>query len=69
MKFIFTWKSIFYILISFFSFYRELQAMSKQGSADPYVSIKLVSIDNSLPIQKRKTAVVQQSLEPQFDNQ
>ncbi|VDN57233.1 unnamed protein product [Dracunculus medinensis] len=45
-----------------------IHSATKQGSADPYVSIKLVSIDNSLPIQKRKTAVVQQSLEPQFDN-
>lgn len=54
----------------FTCFFRDLSPVEKTGAADPYVSVKLVPINGSTSkVVKRKTAIVQKSLNPYFDNQ
>ncbi|VDM46253.1 unnamed protein product [Toxocara canis] len=47
---------------------KGLRPLDKNGSADPYVSVKLVCIDGSQPAQKKRTGVVERCLDPQYDN-
>lgn len=46
----------------------DLRPIDKNGSADPYVSVKLTPLDGSQAAQKKRTGIVTNSLEPQFDN-
>lgn len=49
-------------------FCRGLLPIDRDGSADPYVSAKLFDLVSSQPVQKRRTSVVERSLEPHFGN-
>ncbi|KAK6741216.1 hypothetical protein RB195_009214 [Necator americanus] len=47
---------------------KQLLPWDKAGDCDPYATVKLISIENSKDVQKRKTAVVKGSTNPSFDN-
>ncbi|KAM3724388.1 Extended synaptotagmin-2 [Dirofilaria immitis] len=47
----------------------ELYPLDSQGSADPYITVRLTPIDNMHGGEKRKTSIIRNSLDPIFDNQ
>ncbi|VDM80597.1 unnamed protein product [Strongylus vulgaris] len=47
---------------------RQLLPWDKNGQCNPYATVKLISIENSRDVQKRKTGVVKGSVNPSFDN-
>ncbi|KIH51746.1 C2 domain protein [Ancylostoma duodenale] len=47
---------------------KQLLPWDKNGDCDPYANVKLISIENSKDVQKRKTAVVKGTVNPSFDN-
>ncbi|KAH7731441.1 C2 domain-containing protein [Aphelenchoides avenae] len=49
---------------------KDLSPVDKNGEADPYVSVKLIPVNGATSkVIKRKTAIVQKSLNPYFDSQ
>ncbi|EPB72803.1 C2 domain protein [Ancylostoma ceylanicum] len=47
---------------------KQLLPWDKAGDCDPYANVKLISLENSKDVQKRKTAVVKGTVNPSFDN-
>ncbi|VDK79854.1 unnamed protein product [Onchocerca ochengi] len=47
----------------------KLYPIDSQGSADPYLTVRLTPLDNMRDGEKRKTPIVRNSLDPIFDNQ
>ncbi|KHJ79719.1 C2 domain protein [Oesophagostomum dentatum] len=47
---------------------KQLLAWDKNGQCNPYATVKLISLENSKDVQKRKTGVVKGSVNPCFDN-
>uniref|UniRef100_A0A1I7W1K8 C2 domain-containing protein n=1 Tax=Loa loa TaxID=7209 RepID=A0A1I7W1K8_LOALO len=47
----------------------ELCPLDSQGSADPYLTVRLTPLDNMRGGEKRKTPIVKKSLDPLFDIQ
>ncbi|EJW87987.1 hypothetical protein WUBG_01100 [Wuchereria bancrofti] len=47
----------------------DLYPLDSQGSADPYLTVRLTPSDNMYGGEKRKTAIVKKSLDPVFDNE
>ena len=56
--------------LKFFLTFRDLSPVEKNGEADPYVSVKLIPVNGATSkVIKRKTAIVQKTLNPYFDSQ
>ncbi|CAJ0599487.1 unnamed protein product [Cylicocyclus nassatus] len=47
---------------------KQLLPWTKSGQCNPYATVKLINIENSRDVQKRKTGVVKGSVNPSFDN-
>uniref|UniRef100_A0A158R441 Extended synaptotagmin-2 n=1 Tax=Syphacia muris TaxID=451379 RepID=A0A158R441_9BILA len=62
-------KDLIVLLFHAFLLCRELRPVDKSGLADPYISVSLVALDGSQPVQKKRTGIVKKSLKPIFDNQ